>query len=414
MAGVVVKATFRWMASNVPLMMLALILAALAWIAAVEEEDPTREERYPQAIPITLSEPPEGMVIVGEFDERVQVTVRAPESVWHSLEFTVTIDLTGLDAGVHEVPVHVALNKHPSRVVLVEPEYVTLELEHEVERTVPVRIQVEGELTLGYLMRTPTVVPHQVTVRGPSTYVAQVVEAVTQVSVQDANTDVEGEFQLQPQDSEGQPVPYVTLALESVNVHIPLELSVYYRPLVVKVTLEGQVAFGYRITNISVEPPSVTVFGVPDVTAALPGYIETEPVDLEGAQADVVERPALNVPPNVSVVMDEQPVVKVSIEAIQSSLTVEITPELQGLEPGFTATVSPETVEVILSGPLPLLETLDTGDVRIVLDLFDLSRETHQIEPQIVVPEGVVAQSILPATVQVDIFIAPTSTSTDD
>ena len=413
----IVRAKLRWVASNVPLMVLAFVLAALAWVVAVEEEDPSREERYTQAIPVVLSEPPEGMLIVGKFDEHVQVTVHAPQSVWSSLkvdDFTVTADLTGLEAGVQEVPVQVMLNKHPSRVVLVEPDHVTLELEPKAERTVPVRVQVEGEPTLGYLMRTPVVTPHQVTVSGPGTYVAQVIEAVAQVSVQDADADIEGEFRLQPQDSEGQPVPHVTLALEQVNVRIPIELSVYYRPLVVKVILEGQFAPGYRITEVSVEPPSVTVFGVPEVIAALPGFIETEPINLEGAQADIVERPALNVPPNVSVVIDEQPVAMVSIEPIQSSLTVVITPELQSLEPGFTTTVSPETVEAILSGPLPLLETLETDDVRIVLDLFGLSNGTHQIEPQIVVPEGVTAQSINPATVQVGIFTALTPTPAED
>jgi YbbR domain-containing protein len=413
----IVRATLRWIAGNVPLMVLALILAALAWVVAVEEEDPTSEERYPQAIPVARSEPPEGMIIVGEFDEQVQVTVRAPRSVWSSLkvdDFTATVDLADLEAGAHEVPVQVTLSKHPSRVILVEPEYVTLELEPEAELTVPVRVRVDGEPTLGYLMRTPIVTPQQVTVGGPSTYVAQVVEVVTQVSVEDADAEIEGEFRLQPQDSEGQPVPHVTLARDKVEVRIPIELSVYYRPLAIKVLLEGQLASGYRITEISVEPPSVTVFGVPDVTAALPGFIETEPIDLEGAQADVVERPALNVPQNVSVVMAEQPVVRVSIEAIQSSLTAVITPTLQGLDPGLTATVSPETVEVILSGPLPLLETLEADNMRVVLDLFDLSRGMHQIEPQIVVPEGVTAQSINPATVQVEILTAQTPTSTED
>ena len=65
-------------------------------------------------------------------------------------------------------------------------------------------------------------------------------------------------------------------------------------------------------------------------------------------------------------------------------------------------------VEVILSGPLPLLDTLEPDDVRVVLDLFGLTAGTHQIEPQIVVPEGVTAQSINPATVQVEIFVAQT------
>lgn len=412
-----VRTTLHWIASNLPLMALALILALLAWVVAVEEGDPTLEVRYPQAIPITLSEPPQGMVIVGDFDERAQITVRAPESILDSLkpdDFTVGVDLTNLDAGVHQVPVQVTLNKQPSRVLQVEPEYVTLEVEPEVVKTVPVRMQIVGEPALGYLMRAPIVVSRQVTVTGPSTYVTQVVEAVTEISVQDAETSIEGEFQLQIQDGEGQPVPYVTWTPKVTNVRIPVEPSGYYRALAVKVVLEGQIAPGYRITDISVEPPTVTVFGTPDVVAALPGFIETEAINVEGAQADVIERPALNASSNVAVVPGQQPVeVLVSVEAIESSRTVEITPKLQGLGPNLTATVSPETVEVILSGPLPLLEILEAEDVRIVLDLFELPLGTHQLEPQVVVPEGMTAESILPATVQVEIFVAPRPTPTE-
>ncbi|MBE9471624.1 MAG: hypothetical protein IMY75_05920 [Chloroflexi bacterium] len=411
------KAVLRWIVGSVPLMVLAFILALVTWVVAMEEEDRTIEEPYPQPIPITPPKPPEGMLITDEFDEHVQVTIRAPQSVWDSLEaddFIATVDLTGLGPGVHQVPVQVTLNKQPSRVILFEPEYVTLELDAQMERSVPVRVQIEGKPTLGYLRQATTIDPSEVLVNGPSTYVAQVVEAFTSVSVQETNADVEGEFPLQPRDSEGQPVTHVTLTPEMVNARIPIERSSYYDSLAVKVVLfEGQVAPGYRVTNISVEPPEVTVFGSPEVIKALPGYIETEPIDVEGAQADVVVRPALNTPSNVAVVSDQQVEVRVFIEAIQSGLTMEIAPELQGLRPGLTATVSPETVEVILSGPLPLLETLEASDVRVVLDLFDLSRGTHQLEPQVVVPEGLTAQSIIPATVQVEIFTAPTPTPTE-
>lgn len=411
------KATLRWMTSNAPLLILSLILGVLAWVVAVEEGDPTREERFPQALPVTLVNLPEGMTIVEVFDEEVEVTVRAPDSVWNSLkvdDFTATADLTELGTGIHEVPIHLVLDKHPSRVTQFEPEDITLVLQPEAEQTVPVHVQVEGEPTLGYLKRASVVDPREVKVSGPSTYVAQVVKAATRVSVEGATADIEGKFQLQPLDSEGQPVPYVELALERVDVRIPIELSTYYRPLAVKVTLEGQIAYGYRITEISVDPPSVTASGHPSVIAALPGFIETEPISIERAQADIVERPALNIPSGVSVVMDEQPVVRVSIEAIQSSLTVVITPQIQGLDPGYTTTVSPETVVVILSGPLPVLETLEDDDVRILLDLFGLLPGTHQIEPQIAVPEGVTAQSINPATIQVEVAIAPTPTPSED
>ncbi len=406
-------AALRWIASNVALMVLALVLATVAWVVAVEGEDPTNEEQYSQAIPVAQPELPQGMILVGEFEEQVQVTIRAPESVWESLtveDFTATLDLTGLDAGGYSVPVQVTLNKHPSRLILVEPERVTLKLEAKVEKTVDVHVQIDGNPTLGYLILTPTMVPRQVMVSGPNTYVDQVVEAFAQVSVEDANADVEGEFQLQPRDSKGQIVPYVTLEIESVSMRIPIEPSGHYRSLSVKVVLEGQIASGYSNPHISVEPPAVTVFGAPNVISALPGFIETEPISVEEAQAAIIVRPALNVPEGVTTVSGQQVEVRIAIEPIQSSLTMEVVPELEGLEPGLTTTISPEVVEVILSGPLPLLETLEEGDVRVVLDLFGLPLGTHQIEPQIVVPEGVTAQSILPATVQVEIFRADSYT----
>ena len=416
------KAAVRWMVRSFPLMVLALILSSLAWLVAVETEDPTRTGRYPQAVPVALSGLPEGIVLLGEFTESVQVDVRAIESVWQTLlvgDFVATIDLTGLSPGIHEVPVQVKLDKTPSRIIQITPERMTVELERNIERAVPVHIRIDGEPTLGYLRRTATVIPREVMVSGPKSYVDQVVGAITVISVQDANADIAREFPLELQDGEGQPVPFVGLVPEVVNVRIPIELSRYYRPLAVKAVLEGQVATDYRIVDISVDPSTVTVFGPPDVIAAIPGYIETEPIDVEGASADIIERPRLNLPDNVSVVIGQQPVgVTVAIEAIQSGRTVEITPTLQGLRVGLTAAVPLETVEVILSGPLALLEALETGDVRVVLDLFGLLVGKHQIEPLVVVPEGISVQNILPAIMQVEVLAStipietPTPTST--
>lgn len=405
----------RWIASNAPLMALAIILASLSWVVAIEKSDPTIEQVFPQPVPITLSGLPKGMLVVGGVKATTQFTVRAPASIWSSLkttDFTAMVDLTGLGPGMYRLPVKWALNRHPAWVMQIDPEYVDLELDFEATRSVPVHVEVEGEPRLGYIQRPPLVTPTQAVVRGPESYVARVVGALVRVSVQDATTDVQGEFQPQLLDSQGQPVPYVILETETVSVQIPIQLSAYYRVLSVKAVLTGTLASGYRITNISVEPPNVTVFGNPESIAALPGYIETKPINLEGAQANVVERPPLNLPQNISLVMAEQPVVRVFVEPIQGSRTVVVTPTIQGLGPGLTYTVSPATVEVILSGPVPLLEALDADDVRAVLDLFNLGQGVHQIEPHIVVPEGIVAQSILPTTVQVEILTFPSPVPT--
>jgi|YNPBryantNP2012_1023418.scaffolds.fasta_scaffold00681_3 YbbR domain-containing protein len=407
------RKALRWVAANAPLMALALILASLSWVVAVEKNDPTIEQVFPQPVPITLAALPKGMLVVGDFKANAQFTVRAPASLWASLkvtDFTAIVDLSGLGAGAYQLPLKWELHRHPAWVTHVEPEYVFVELDFETANHVPVRVSVEGEPRLGYIQRPPIVTPTHVIVHGPASYVSRVAEAVVRARVQDATADVTGEFQPQPLDSQGQSVPYVMLETKTVSVQVPIQLSAYYRVLSVKAVLTGTLAPGYRITSISVEPPNVTVFGNPESIAALPGYIETRPVNLEGAQADVVERPPLNLPQNISLVMAEQPVVRVRVEAIQGSRTMVITPTIQGLGPGLTCTISPATIEIVMSGPMPLLDTLDVDDVRAVLDLFNLGVGVHQLEPHIVVPEGITAQSILPVNVQVEIVISSSPT----
>lgn len=402
------KKALQWVGANVPLMVLALLLAILAWFVAVEAENPARTDEFPLPIPVTVANLGNNLIVVGEFDEEVMVTVRAPASLWNSLQvddFSATADFTGLGEGIHDVPIRVAVVKNPSQVRLVEPEFVKVELQAAAEAVAPVQVETDGEPQLGYLVRALTTVPDQVVVSGPAEYVAQVEKAYLLLSVQDAESPIEGEFEPQPLDSEGQTVQNVSLTPALVKVRVPIELSGHYRPLAVKAVLSGQISNGYQITNISVEPPSVTVFGAPDIVATLPGIIETEPINVEGAESDVSVRPTLSTPADVTVIPGQSPLeIVVSIEPIQGSRTVGMEPELQGLEPGLSAIVSPETVEVILRGSLPLLESLGSDDVRVTLNLFELGTGTHQVETQVVAPDDVAVQSILPATIQVEII----------
>jgi YbbR domain-containing protein len=70
-------------------------------------------------------------------------------------------------------------------------------------------------------------------------------------------------------------------------------------------------------------------------------------------------------------------------------------------------------VDVILSGPLSILDGMNPGDIRVVVDLKDLDLGTYQLEPQVdVLPDRVQVEAILPASVEVTIIVAPTPTPT--
>lgn len=409
------KQALRWALSNLTMALLALVMALMAWVAATESADPTRTERYFIAIPVFPVGLAEDMTIVGEVHERVRVTVRAPESVWESItaeDFTATVDLSGLGEGVYRLPIQVELREKPSQVTW-EPRTVDIELARRAEREVPVRVLLDGEPAVGHLAHTPTSTPLHVTVTGPAPYVTRVVEAVATASVQDASASVEENVELEPLDSEGNPVPYVILTPSQARVVVPIVLSEEYRTLTVSPVRVGLPAPGYMITGFAVDPETVTVSGPADAIASLPGYIETEAINVEGAQANVVVRQRLNAPPNVAIVSNPHVTVTFYVEAIQSSLIIEITPTIQNLERGLVATVSPATVEVFLSGPLPQLDALQPEDVQIVLDLVGLLRGVHLIEirpEEVIAPEGLTVRSVLPAAVQVEIRSASTPT----
>jgi hypothetical protein len=52
----------------------------------------------------------------------------------------------------------------------------------------------------------------------------------------------------------------VTVSPEPIHVTLPVIQQGGYRDVAVKVTIVGRVASGYRLTDLSVFPPVVTVF----------------------------------------------------------------------------------------------------------------------------------------------------------
>ena len=96
------------------------------------------------------------------------------------------------------------------------------------------------------------------------------------------------------------------------------------------------------MTNIFVTPIGVVVFSSdPELVNNLPGYIETQPVDLTGKEDDFETLVDLNLPAGISVVGDSKVLVQVSIATVESSLAISLPVEVIGLSPGLTASVTP-------------------------------------------------------------------------
>lgn len=405
---------------NVGTLLLAIFLSLTVWVLAVIAEDPNVEREYPTLLPVEIVGISSDMVIVGDYPEEISVRLRAPSSLWTELEeneelVSAQIELTNLQVGDHTLRVNIVLGISPVQVVWVDPAEISITIEPFVSKEIPITPSVIGEPALGFQLDALTMSGRQVQVSGPESLVEMVADVTARISITGMRETVTGDVRVIPLDGEGQQVSGVIVEPEFVNLTQQISQAGGYRDVAVKVETSGQLASGYRITNISVSPPTITVFSSnPEIVAEMPGFVSTLPLDLTQADDDLEIRLALDLPEDVSVVGDEQSVqVQVGIAAIETSITITVPIEVIGLGPGLSAEVSPVTVDVFLFGPIQTLEELKNEDVRIFVNLTDLEVGAHLVTAQEeVLSDRIVVDAIAPESIEVIITVGENGEST--
>jgi YbbR domain-containing protein len=402
----------RWL-SEAGTVALALVVALIVWANAEQESNPIFVMR---GVSVSLRGMGAGLALRSLTAVSVDVHGRAPEDFWQTgrgADLEAYVDLTGLGTGKYQLDVQVASFQPEVQILEVTPPQVTVELERMKQKSVSVRAEVMDSAPFGYDWHTPEITPPEVQVSGPERYVDSVTTAVVEVYLRTARNAVERRLPVSLRGRDGQPVGNVVeWAPRMVTVTVQIEQRPGYRDVPVRVRWEGQPARGYRIREVAVDPSIVTLFGSPAAIEAVPGYVETAPVNIEGANGNIVERLALIVPENVSVFGAQSVVVSVGITPIEESTWVQRVPVIQGLDDRLQAELSPRLVEILVAGPLPRLETLQPGDVQILLDLTGLEAGTHTLEPSVILPEGIRQETLVPETIEVKITWSPTPTAT--
>jgi YbbR domain-containing protein len=402
---------WRAFASNITSALLALLLALVSWLAAVYEAAPPRTDYLP-AVPLKVINLGEQLIISTEIPSEVKVQVRALSTTWEQLsaaKFTTTLDLAGLGAGEHSVQIQLATTDPDVVLLGSEPEQVSVTLEQTSSRKLRVRVKVldEENIPLGYISRLPVVSPDQITVSGRSSGVALIAEAVIEVSLKNARETVVKQEAPTLLDEEGNRVQGLGMSPGSVTVTVQIERQVGYRDVTVRAVTTGAPAAGYWTSNITVEPALVTVYGQQSVIEGLPGYLDTQALDVQDATRDIIQRVALALPEGVLVLGDgagkEGILVQVSVQPLLGGQTMRRELTIENLRAGLQATSSLTHVDVILSGPLPALQELKPEDVHVTLDLLGLPRGTHKVTPKITLPEGLglEVKSVVPDVVEV-------------
>lgn len=400
-----IKTTFRSVRENSGLASLSVVLAFALWIFVTDAENPTSVRVMPEDITVQPVNVPNDVAVDGQLPT-VRVRVKVAEDVFDSLDsgdFEATVDLEGLTVGDYSLPVTVRAQTGSGglRVEGVLPEEIDVRLARLSAKSVPVAIAVTGDPPSGYTMGAAAPSDDNVIVTGPERQVDQVTQVAGTIDVGGKTEDIEQAVRLVAQTNRGILVPGVTIDPSIVQVEINIDQERFSRVMAVSPEVTGTPEDGYNVVAVSVNPASVTVRGEQGFiqgTATIP----TDPVDVNGADEDVVLTVNLDLPVGAEVTGGvPQVTVTVRIEPALGVLSFSVPVAATGLGDAVAIQGPLPSVVVALTGELPALRALTPNDIGATLDLTDRAAGTYRLPLRIVPPGGLSVQTVSPAEVDV-------------
>ncbi|MFN0094850.1 MAG: YbbR-like domain-containing protein [Dehalococcoidia bacterium] len=392
---------------------LVSIVAALAVWATVQDTDNPRVEGFAPAtggVSVRALNVPDDFQ-VGDL-QTVRVRVDARKNDLQSLrpdDFEAEVDVTGVNPGATEGvprPVTVQSRRSGVRVLGVEPAQIPVILVPVTEKDVAVNVRVVGQPPAGYEAEgAPSVDPAIVTVRGRRELVESVASVDVDVNLAAARDDTfETDAELVARTSDGN---IVRVQLSSTRARVAFRVTQVFsqRTLGIGPVLTGQPAPGYVVTSVTIDPPSVQLTGPKIIVDGLRGPLTLERHDLTGAQRSIVVTKAIDRPSNVS--LDRQTaVLRIDIQPIDCSAgataggcqgaTFYVAPEIGPSPPGLAVEPAVLTVQVRVSGPLPLLATLKPADLKATVTLTGATAGTREYAVKVTAPAGIRVDSAEP------------------
>lgn len=161
---------------NLGLRAIALLLAIGLWVFVNAGQ---RGALTTMHVPVSYRSLPAGMVIVNQRPDFVQIEVRGPRTLLSLLDpdrLTLRLDLSGVSIGQAVFKIGPEMFNVPRQtdVTRISPSQIVLDIDRITERQIPVHLDVQGQPAAGYRVTAVKVTPLDLTVRGPSRYLAHI------------------------------------------------------------------------------------------------------------------------------------------------------------------------------------------------------------------------------------------------
>lgn len=360
--------------------LLSLAMAILFWFFVMDQVDP-EITRVIESVPVQLTNTQEldqnNLKIMNQTDFLVNVEVTGRRNNVLSLNsenIYLWSDMRSVRNGVNNVFINSTINSESVSIKSVLPNEIVLTVDRVVSLPKPVKIITSDKFQDTLYQESMTVNPVEIKVSGPESLVNSVSYLGGTISVNTLTADHERQVSLVPYSFDGEVVNGVELDINyaTINLVVGKTKQVSIEPVIV-----GEVAPGYKIVEVKINPETVTISGEVDLINSI-NSVKVETLQLTGDEnASLIVEKNLILPEGVKAMGLDKPIqVELKIEEIQTKEFTYLVSEIPvvNLNENYTTDLisNTESVVVRVTDIESIIKSLAKEDIHLDLNFSNV------------------------------------------
>ena len=361
---------------------LSVLLAIIFWMYVRESEDPVMGGTI-WNVPVELTGESvlasQGLAVAEVSHDKVDLKVSAPASVLDHLSrknVSAILDVSKCVAGENTLyytpKVASTVNTDGTTWVGQAPETIVVRVEKLDSKIFPVEFQLSGSVAEGYQADTAAIEPATVTISGPVDQVSQVARVAAKLEVNELSEQYTGNLPLTLYNAKGEVLEDLEISLDAESVYVVLPVVVI-RDIDLSVKLISGGGADESNASYKIQPESITVSGSAEAMKGL-SELSLGSVDLSKVNGTKVISFPISLQPqlkNVSGITTAN--VTVTVSGLQTrSLDVDNI-SLINHSSAYEVSLATQMCTVVIRGREEDLATIDPSQIRVVVDLSDIT-----------------------------------------
>lgn len=373
---------------NLGIKIVAIVFALMLWGYIMADVNPVQPKQV-NDVKISLEGTNDLMsrhlIVVEEMSGTANVTVASNINNHNRLDasrINCTASVATITApGTYQLPLEVTVQNDLGTVQSVSPATITVEIDRLISKTVPVRVDLEGEMDEGYEIVSRNVA-NAISIEGAARYIEPVSRAVATIPIGGLTSDYEGAVDVVFFDKNDEVIDVVTRTGETPSVVVQMDISAVRYDVPIQLMLsEYDSKYLDVVTSMSFD--TIDLFGDPAALEQITAVLTEEiPVTEDMIGTSSTAPYTLVLPEGITVRTGQQKTVRVTIEVKDAEVEQEFEVKVDyiGKDKDLElAQDAPNIITILVKGKIKDIEKTLSTDFTATADLTGLVAGRHEI-----------------------------------